>query len=150
MSKFEHKVAATREFLQNRASLNRLTSHREVGIVIGELLANRHQRRIATPVSREKVIKVLRAIDDESVAQDGIMLSALVVHFWDNEPGHRFYESAMARGLLSGNANFKAFHQEQLAKIATRYSEFVPVNSEGSSGTTTSVLDEYEESDSEY
>ena len=94
MSTVEDKITATQDFLANRASLRRVTNHQEVGAAIGEMLVNRHQRRISSPVRRNKVIDVLRALDDKSVESQGFMISALVVHFWDNSPGHRFWESA--------------------------------------------------------
>lgn len=121
MSTFDSKVAAATDFLRNRASLNRRTTLQELGTVLGELLAKRGQRTISTPVRREKLGKVLRAVDKKSYADDGILLSALVVHFWDNEPGHRFYESAKALGL-------SVDPKEELRKACARFTEFVPVS----------------------
>ena len=104
MSSFEDKVTATRDFLANRASLQRVTNHEEIGRVIGKLLYARHQRRIDTPVRRDKVIKVLRALDSQTLEKGGFMASALVTHFWDNEVSHRFYEDAEGRGVSGSPA----------------------------------------------
>lgn len=120
MSTFENKVTVVTEFLQNRAALRRLTNHSEVGAVAGQQLAERGMRRIDTPVRREKIVDVLRAVDDKSIHESGFMLSALVAHFWDNDPGHRFFEAAIGRGLLSEDADAEgraAFHAEELAKV---------------------------------
>lgn len=87
MSSFEHKVAAATDFLRNRASLGRITNHQEVGRAVGEILHRRGQRGISTPVRREKIKVVLEQVDRTSWGEDGILLSALVPHFWDNEPG---------------------------------------------------------------
>lgn len=128
MSTFEDKVTATYDFLVNRASQGaRLTSHQEVGTVIGVLLNERRQRRISTPVARAKVIKVLKAVDDLSVERSGVMLSALVTHFWDAQPGSRFIQSAASRGLFNGG-DAGEFHKAQLAQIKLAYPSFVGVN----------------------
>jgi hypothetical protein len=88
MSSFEHKVAATTDFLRNRASLGRITNHQEVAAAVGEILHRRGQRSISTPVRREKIKAVLDQVDRNSWGEEGILLSALVPHFWDNQPGH--------------------------------------------------------------
>lgn len=141
MSTFEDKVSATYDFLVNRASQGaRLTTHQEVGTVIGKLLNERRQRRIDTPVRRDKIVSVLRAVDDRSVAENGVMLSALVTHFWDAQPGHRFIESATSRGLYSGGSK-EAFHQAQLSQITEAFPSLVGVNEVRDEVD----LDEYEE-----
>lgn len=122
MSTFDAKVAVATDFLRNRASLNRRTTLRELGTAMGEILNQRGQRSISRPVRREKLGEVLAAVDKKSYAEDGILLSALVVHFYDNDPGHRFFESAQALGLSNVD------HNEQLEKALARYTEFVPVS----------------------
>ena len=131
MSTFNDKLTATRDFLENRASLNRVTTYRELCAVVGELLYRRNQRHIATPVSREKMADVLKAIDDESDKYFNILLSALVVHFFDNKAGHRFFEQQVERGLIE-EADFDTdrpedFHEVALAKVFAAFPEYVAV-----------------------
>lgn len=124
MSSFEDKVSAVTDFLRNRASLQRLTSHEEVGNVAGKLLRARQQRHIDTPVIREKIIEVLAEVDRKSFKKQGFLLSALVTHFFDNNVGHRFYERAIATGLLSTYADEEArrvFHRNHVKKIYAHY-----------------------------
>jgi hypothetical protein len=121
MSTFESKVDATYDFLVNRASLRRVTNHEEIGRVIGKTLMEKQQRRIDSPVRREKVIAALRAVDDRSLSEKGVMLSALVTHFWDNGVGSRFFDSATQRGVYEGNVDRKSFHESQVKKAFSAY-----------------------------
>lgn len=120
MSTFEAKVDEAYDFLTNRASLGRVTNYEELGRVLGRKLMENGKRRIDTPVRREKLPKVLRAVDDRSLSDKGVLLSAAVVHFWDNDAGHRFFEAAEARGLYDGTPR-RDFHQAQLANTFAAY-----------------------------
>ena len=100
MSTFENKVEVVTDFLRNRASLRRLTDYQEVSRVAGEVLHRRGQRHHAAPVDREKIAGVLKKVDDDSVENQGFMLSAIVVHFWDNEAGHRFFDRPTTVGSM--------------------------------------------------
>lgn len=120
MSTFEAKVEVTRDFLKRRAEIGRTTTFQELGAVVGQRLYELGQRSIAIPVRREKIADVLKAIDDESLAKDGVMLSVLVVHLLDNGIGHRFYEWAVERGLLDEDATEEMreeFHSQQFFKV---------------------------------
>lgn len=129
MSTFEAKLAATEKFLANRAKLGRLTTYQELGTVLGKKLAENGQRRIDTPVRREKVADVLKALD-KKYADSGFLPSVLVSHFWDNSPGHRFFKTAVRSGLLPETAGEderegfveaqRAFAQEAFANYGTK------------------------------
>lgn len=130
MSKFEDKITATQDFLANRASLGRLTTYQEVGRVVGELLCARGQRHTIDPVNRDKIAEVLKAIDDVTVDTQGYMLSAIVVHFADNEAGHRFFEQAYERGLYESDTDpgyRHGFHASHVTKAFAAFPEFVPI-----------------------
>lgn len=126
MSTREAKAEVVYDFLINRASLKRLTTHEEVGKVIGIALRNRGQRRIDTPVRREKVVEAIALADKRSWAENKVLVSAVVTHFFDNDPGHRFYETASKRGL----GDTKATHKDQLRKLRALHSTPVPFNQE--------------------
>lgn len=131
MSTFENKVEVVTDFLRNRASLNRLTDYQEVGRVAAELMYRRGQRRHAQPVRREKIAEVLRQVDKNSLEEKGVLLSSLVVHFWDNEVGHRFHDQAVDLGVADSDTDpgyRKGFHQSQLQKAFDAYPEFVGVD----------------------
>lgn len=144
MSSTTDKIAATTDFLRNRASLNRRTTLQELGTVVGEVLAQRGQRGVSTPVRREKFDKVLLAVDKQSFKDNGILLSALVTHFWDNKPTHRFYDNAAALGLNVGS-DPEAFHKEQLRKVCAAYPDFVHVSTSPVIPDDISELDDDEE-----
>lgn len=124
MSTQHDKVTALHAFLLNRIALRRVTNHEELQRVIGQLLFNAGRRSNPFPVSREKVIDALKVVDEQSVKDKGVLLSALVVHFMDDGITPRFYESAVLNGLLSvdaSDAQRKAFHAEMLAKVYDAY-----------------------------
>jgi hypothetical protein len=130
MSSKEHKVEVVRDFLANQASCKSLTNFAEVGAVAGQMLQARSQRHISDPVSREKIAEVLHELDDVSVTEQGFMISALVTHYADNLPGHRFWEWAAERGLLDPDASAedrKVFHDQQLQAVFAAYPEVVQV-----------------------
>jgi len=105
MSSFNDKVIATQAFLLNRIGLRRVTNHEELQRVIGQMLFANGRRSNPFPLSREKAIDALAAVDDLSFKEHGVLLSALVVHFWDDGITHRFYEKAILNGLLSPDAD---------------------------------------------
>lgn len=112
MSSHQDKVTAAYDFLANRASTRKLTNHREVGIVIGQTLMERSQRRISDPVRREKVIRVLQDVDRRSFAEKGVLLSAIVTHFWDAVPGKRFWDAARTYGLDVSQTDIAVYQQQ--------------------------------------
>jgi hypothetical protein len=78
-----------------------------------------------------------------------VLLSALVVHFWDDGITHRFYESAVLNGLLPADADEDertAFHAAHLAKVYDTYANIV-VPSDLSALFTNESEDEDEEAD---
>ena len=124
MSTFNDKVIATNAFLLNRIALRRVTNHEELQRVIGQLLFNAGRRSNPFPVSREKIIDALKAVDEQSVKDKGVLLSALVVHFMDDGITPRFYESAVLNGLLPVDASDEdraKFHREHLGKVYGTY-----------------------------
>lgn len=124
MSTFNDKVIATNAFLLNRIGLRRVTNHEELQRVVGQMLFLNGRRSNPFPVDREKIIDALAAVDDLSIKEHGVLLSALVVHFWDDGITHRFYESAILNGLLSADADEDertAFHAAHLAKVYDTY-----------------------------
>lgn len=123
MSTSEDKVTVVGEFLTNRAGLRRVTNYQEIGRVAGEQLYERGMRSISSPVRRDKIAAVLRAIDDTSFANNGYLLSALVTHFWDNNPGHRFYEGAVGRGMLPADASADDLRDFHVAQLQTIYAD---------------------------
>lgn len=128
MSTFNDKVIATNAFLLNRIGLRRVTNHEELQRVIGQMLYLNGRRSTPFPLDREKVIDVLRAVDENSIKEHGVLLSALVTHFWDDGITHRFYEAAILNGLLdpeADEADRKAFHAEHLTKVYDTYGALV-------------------------
>ena len=124
MSTFNDKVIATNAFLLNRIALRRVTNHEELQRVIGQMLFINGRRSNPFPISREKIIEAFAAVDDLSIKEHGVLLSALVVHFWDDGITHRFYEKAILNGLLSPDADEderRLFHREHLGKVYGTY-----------------------------
>lgn len=124
MSTFNDKVIATQAFLLNRIALRRVTNHEELQRVVGMMLFANERRSNPFPVSREKIIEALAAVDNNSFKEHGVLLSALVTHFWDDGITHRFYEAAILNGLLNPEADEderKAFHAEHLDKLYSVY-----------------------------
>ena len=124
MSSQENKVAALRDFLVNRAALSRMTNFQEAGRVMGTLLYARDQRHTDRPVRREAIVAALRDVDRLSLDEKGVLLSALVVHFWDNEVGHRFHEMAVDAGVADSDTDpgyRKGFHAAQVVKAFAAY-----------------------------
>ena len=149
MSTFNDKVIATQAFLLNRIALRRVTNHEELQRVIGQMLFINGRRSNPFPISREKIIDALKAVDEQSVKEHGVLLSALVVHFWDDGITHRFYESAILNGLLPADADEDertAFHAAHLAKVYDTYANIV-VPSDLSALFTNESEDEDEEAD---
>lgn len=99
MSTHQDKVAAAYDFLANRASLGRTTSHQELGAVLGPLLMARQQRRIDRPVRRDKVKAVLTDVDKISLERNNVLLSPLVPHFWDGNVGSDVRSRAIRKGI---------------------------------------------------
>ncbi len=130
MSTFEDKYAAVKDFLLNRASQNRLTDYNEVQRVVADMLHRRQQRHHAQPISREKIAKVLKKLDDETLANGNYMLSSIVVHFWDRKAGHRFFEQAQERGFFNyktTDEDRQEFHKAQVKLAFKSNREFYPV-----------------------
>lgn len=148
MSTFEAKVAVVTDFLANRASLHRVTNLQELGVVAGHLLAERGLRGTSAPVRRDKLKAVLHAINQQTHAEQGILLGAIVVHFWDNEPGHGFYESAQQIGLNTFGDG-AAFHAAEQQKTFAAYPDFVGINDHVTAPDDAQDLDESELLDDE-
>lgn len=149
MSTFNDKVIATNAFLLNRIALRRVTNHEELQRVVGMMLFANERRSNPFPISREKIVEALKAVDEQSVKEHGVLLSALVVHFWDDGITHRFYESAILNGLLPADADEDertAFHAAHLAKVYDTYANIV-VPSDLSALFTNESEDEDEEAD---
>lgn len=102
MSTIEQKIEVITEFLQRQARLGRLTNPLEVQLAAGLALAEKGYRASGScqPVSRDEVGLALAQIAKTSFAEDGIILPALVVHFEDKQPGHRFVAQAAEAGLV--------------------------------------------------
>lgn len=145
MSSFADRVAVARAFLINRASLGRASNYRELIRVIGTHTGGRRRH-----VNRDKVAEILRAVDDASLADKGILLSALVVHFWDNEAGHRFFDQVAERELLLAEPDDqdarKIFHAEQVVKCFEAYPEIQPFWLRDETPDDASEIDEEAES----
>jgi hypothetical protein len=103
----DKRVKVITDFLVNRAKLGRVTTFKEVAYVVGKQLGR-------TP-ERGKVAKALAQVAANSYESDQVILPALVVHFNDNRPGHRFVEWASAEDLDTSDPT--TLHQEQLDKI---------------------------------
>jgi hypothetical protein len=125
MSTQQDKVTAAYDFLANRASLGRTTSHQELGVALGPLLMARAQRRIDRPVRREKVKVVLAEVDKISLERNGVLLSPLVPHFWDGNVGNDVRRSASRKGIDLGSPDKVRSYQ---GKIFSAFPSFVEVS----------------------
>lgn len=125
MSTQQDKVTAAYDFLANRASLGRTTSHQELGAALGPLLMARAQRRIDRPVRREKVKAVLAEVDKLSIQRTGVLLSPLVPHFWDGNVGNDVRRSASRKGIDLGSPDKVRSYQ---GKIFSAFPSFVEVS----------------------
>lgn len=96
------------DFLINRAALRRVTNMREVAT--------------ATGISREKLGRVLCQVAKNTWENDGVLLPAVIVHFNDNRPGHRFAEWAKAADLLKYGVTPDKVHATQLEAVFNKYS----------------------------
>lgn len=103
----DKNVKVITDFLVNRAKLGRVTTFKEVAYVVAKQTG-------VTP-DRGQVAKALGQVAEDSYASDGVILPALVVHWNDNRPGHRFSKWAMAAGLDVSDPD--TLHQEQLDTI---------------------------------
>lgn len=103
MSSIEQKVEVITEFLQNRAQLQRVTGFEEIQRVAGQkLLEKGYRYSTNTPVRRGDVAQALTIIADQSYKDAEILLPAIVVKFWSNEPTHEFATWASNAGLMDG------------------------------------------------
>lgn len=103
MSSMEHKVEVISEFLENRAQLQRVTGFQEIQRVAGEKLLEKGYRYSSNvSVRRKDVAQALAVIADQSYKNHQVILPALVVKFWTNEPTHEFAQWATNAGLMEG------------------------------------------------
>jgi hypothetical protein len=146
MSNFEQKVAAATEWLQRQAAHGRLTNVIEVQTWTGLRLAETGARANGSsmPIDRDKAWAVLAEVARQSFVTDGFLLPALVVHFGDKAPGHRFVEWAIEAGLMATPQDAEQFvdengerrlpitdevrelHGDQLSAIFAKYGAGVP------------------------
>jgi hypothetical protein len=72
----------------------------------------------------EKVNKVLCQVAKNTWENDGVLLPAVIVHFNDNRPGHRFAEWAKAAGLIEYEYGVTPdkVHSQQLEAVFNKYS----------------------------
>lgn len=118
-SNFEDKVAAATDFLANRASQRRLTNHREFQAAVSEILTKRGQRT-KDELSRQSAQRVLSEVDKRTWEDAGVLLSALVPHFWDNKAGRALARRLSHRGVT--------IEQAQAAVFDAYDGRFVPVS----------------------
>jgi hypothetical protein len=104
------KVNKVTDFLINRAALRRVTNMREVAT--------------ATGIERHRLGKVLCQVAKNTWENDGVLLPAVIVHFNDNRPGHRFAEWAKAAGLIEYEYGVTPdkVHSQQLEAVFNKYS----------------------------
>lgn len=126
MSSMDQKVEVIGEFLQNRAQLQRVTGFEEIQRVAGQKLAEKGYRLSYSnvPVRRSDVAQALAIIADQSFKDAEILLPAIVVHFWDADPPHQFYEWATTLGLLSSEADLeerRAVYKQQVEATLAFY-----------------------------
>lgn len=100
-------VAVVTKFLVGRAKLGRVTTFKEVATVVG--------KQTGTTPDRRSVGKALAQVAQDSYESDGVILPALVVHWNDNRPGHRFAKWAQRAGLDTSDVT--ELHTEQLDTI---------------------------------
>lgn len=102
MSSMEQKVEVITEFLQNRAQLQRVTGFEEIQRVAGKALLEKGYRYSTdAPVRRGDVAQALAIIADQSFKDAKILLPAIVLKFWSNEPTHEFATWATNAGLMT-------------------------------------------------
>jgi len=126
MSTHENKIEVITEFLRNRAALGRVTNVREIQMVAGEMLYTKEQRSHPFPVEREKVHAALDDIAKASYAAEGVLLNAVVTHFWDDEIGERATRWGVLIGVVDQDTAvpteaLKAFFLAQRAEVFAKY-----------------------------
>lgn len=118
MSTFDQRVQVVRDFLIGRARLRRTTTFQEIGVATGEALAKYRTSGSTKPMSRQKVAAALSEVARTSLKENGFILPAIVVHWNDNRPGHRYAEWVSKAGLSSyGEGN----HATQVKKVFAKY-----------------------------
>lgn len=123
MSTPEQKVEVITKFLHNRANLKRVTSYQEVQRVAGEQLYMNRVRWTARPIGREQVATALAEI-----AKTDLPLVSIVVHFWDDEPGHQFTQFAADAGhTFDSRADLLVFHKAQVEAAFAANENYSPV-----------------------
>lgn len=102
MSTPEQKVEVIREWLVRQAEQKRLTNIVEVQTWAGLRLAEQGYRPDGSsqPIERDDAWEALNQIAAQEAKKNQPLLPALVVHFADGKPGHRFVEWALAAGLI--------------------------------------------------
>jgi hypothetical protein len=123
MSNFDQKVEVVTDFLVSRARLGRFTTYSEVGYIAGQMLNDRGYRSTGSSrvVARGKVVDVLAQIAARSVADDGFILPAIVLHANDNGTGHRFAEWALQNGVMTEDDSVLPVHFDQVRKVFSHY-----------------------------
>lgn len=103
MSTKENKIEVITDWLVRCARKQRLTNYVEVQVAAGLGLAEKGYRANGScvPVEFDDVVEALNEIAETSFAQDGAILPALVVHFGDKKPGHRFVKYAGDTHLIT-------------------------------------------------
>lgn len=111
-------IQAGYDFAVRRVELERLTSYTELSAMLTRRILHR-----STRVDRKTVSHVCAAMSRRSVGECGAMLSAMVVHLDDNDPGDEFYNFARELGLDPGNtmAEHTLFHQQQIQALRAHY-----------------------------
>lgn len=111
----EENVEVITLFLRQRASLRRVTNHQEVQRVAGEQLHLNGRRGRPRMLEREEVIA---AFDTIAGTEEGLALTTLVVHFWDNDPPSRFPVRADALGHTFDSPDDVGVYREELMEQA--------------------------------
>lgn len=117
-------VADTQTFLEGQARLRRVTSYTDVNNALSA--AGHTPFDFSTQRDRNAVGAVLGDVVNRTVADTGVMLSAIVTYIDRNDAGPGFYNLAVQLGLLPNTATADdklVFWSSQVAKVHDLYAK---------------------------
>ncbi len=124
-TQWDELVLEGRRFLEERARLRDLTTYTEMNTV---LVRRTGQQGFDFGRQDERAAMgyLLGLIVEDTLAQTGVMLSALVKYLDKNDAGTGFYQLAKEKGLLPRNANRQQRTDFWVAQVAGVYEAYAP------------------------
>lgn len=117
-------VADAQAFLEDQARLRRVTSYTDVNSALAA--AGHRPFDFTMQRDRNAVGAVLGDVVNRTIAETGVMLSAIVAYIDRNDAGPGFYSLAVELGMLPNTATQDdklAFWSGQVSKVHDKYAK---------------------------